>query len=235
MAECIDAAQDEQAETWTCLGGELTTTTEDAQGRTHVHRVVVAKTPVVFSPPPRTKKAAADDPGYDTWCETGSVCGRYPVAGNKYIAEVKGNGAYGDIDGAIGAFDQVNRGWLNGTSVAWRAVLIHDSGPTINGSGWTIQCRKSDAFSDSYCGSNPWNPEPISSSARRAWFPSKTGSVWNSDNMTDDNPYHDDFWGRFTASGHDQTWTSGKVHTGRWKGCDDDDCKYYQVPWTSNP
>lgn len=235
LAACVGAAEDQEAETWTCLGGQLTTTEVNAKGKRTTHRQNVVKDRVVMAPPPATRRAAAALPNYDNWCENGTVCGRYPVSNNKYIAEVKGNGAYGDIRGVIGAFDQVNRGWLNGSTVAWRAVLIWDSGPAINGSGWVIQCRKSDPFTDSYCGKNPWNPETIKPGHKRAWFPSSTGSVWNSENLTDNNPYHDDFKGKFTVTGFDQTWSSGTIHTGRWKGCNNDDCKYYQVPWTDNP
>ena len=42
----------------------------------------------------------ADD--YDSWRENGTVCGRQI---SEYIAEVKGNGAYGDATGVIGALD----------------------------------------------------------------------------------------------------------------------------------
>lgn len=230
LAACVAAAQSQRPAVWTCLGGQLTVTTTTADGELVTERREVVPVPMrANTSEEEIVAAAADD--YDSWCESGSICTRKI---SDYIAEVKGNAAYGDQDGAIGSFDQVLRQSFNGDMPRWRGVLIWDSGPAINGNNWHIKCRKSDAFTDSVCGDNPWDPATISSSSWRTWIPSSTGYKWNSQSLSGtSNKYHDDFYGRFTASGESLTWSTGTLHTGRWKGCPA--CKYYQVPWTTSP
>lgn len=234
LAACVAAAKVMRPSAWTCLGGQLSMTTTNAAGELVTERREIVSVPMEETKLKAPMTSAIAVPGaddYDAWCESGTICTRLI---NDYTSEVKGNAAYGDQDGVIGSFDQVLRQSFSGDTPRWRGVLIWDGGPAINGNNWHIRCRKSDAFSDSVCGDNPWDPGTISSSSYRTWIPTSSGYRYNSESLSgSSNKYHDDFYGRFTASGESLTWSSGTLHTGRWKGCPT--CKYYQVPWTSSP
>lgn len=226
LAACLAEAERRRPDAWTCSGGELTITVVDERGTRPKRVQVVDNTPIDTT---RQVRAAADD--YDTWCESGTICTRKI---SNYTVEVKGNGAYGDSRGAIGAFDQVMRQSFNGGNPRWRMLLDYDTGPAVNGFDWHTRCRKSDAFSDSVCGDNPYDPATISSASPRTWFPSSTGLVVNSQVLSGStNKYHDENYGAFKASGYTQTFYTGVLHTGRWNKCGA--CIYYQVPWTSSP
>jgi len=210
------------------MAGELTVATTDADGGTKFESTMVTDSPNIDTT--GDIRIAADD--YDTWCETGTTCSRLI---NDYTAEVKGNGAYGNNGGVIGSFDQVLRQSFDGGTPRWRGHLDWDSGPNVDGFNWIIRCRKSDGAFDSTCGNeNPWDPGVIGSIGQRTWIPSETGYRYNSAGLTGStNKYHDDFYGAFKASGYTTTWSSGTLHTGRWRSCSA--CKYYQVPWTTTP
>lgn len=230
VAACVKEAEVRRPSAWTCMGGQLSISTQDASGKVSVERIdVVDNTPVDTT----GEVSAASHSDDDTWCESGTICTER-VNGSNYIVVVKGNGAYGNQSGAIGAFDQVMRQSFNGGNPRWRMTLIHDAGPAVNGNNFHTRCRKSDAFSDSVCGDNPYDPATISSASRKTWFPSSTGYVVNSQILSGStNKYHDENYGAFTASGYTQTWSTGTIHTGRWNKCGA--CIYYQVPWTTSP
>ena len=234
LDECIDAAQDvaegADIESWSCIGGELVTTTVDTQGKLQrqsrdvVPRVVEWQDPDTITP--------ADD--YDSWCESGSICGRSISA---YIAEVKGNGAYGDGNGVIGSFDQVLRASMSGSRPGWRALLDWDSGPAITPQEFTISCKKHVASGpDPVCGSTKtWYAGVISSSKTRTWYPNSTTYSFLDVNLGGSTTkYHDDYRGTFFAAGKKPLFSTGTLHTGRWSNCSNT-CTYYQVPWTSTP
>lgn len=116
---CVAAALAEDLDNWVCMGGNLTEVPQSATDYS---------TP---GPVPQTRAMgpmtlSLDD--YDTWCEYGTICSRTL---SDYIAEVKGNAAYGDQTGVIGSFDIVMRVNLNGRQPRWNVTLIHDTGPSL--------------------------------------------------------------------------------------------------------
>jgi hypothetical protein len=232
---CVAAAGRSRAQNWTCVGGELTTTTVSASGRTTVKSVAVSDDVIdttaaarVNTTPGVNRAAAAqraDD--YDSWCESGSICGRQISA---YIAEVKGNGAYGDQNGVIGAFDFIVRQAFDGPWPRWRSLLIWDYGPAINPYNFRVNCRVNVTGPDGFCGGTDLLFSTISSGKWRSWWPSSTGYDYNSDKLKGSTKYHDDAYGSFKATGHSQTFHASTIHTGRWRYCSSN-CSYYQVPW----
>ncbi|HEX6918859.1 MAG TPA: hypothetical protein VF314_01380 [Actinomycetes bacterium] len=239
LQACLDTAQRERPERWVCLGGQLTTTTRDAAGRQVsttriIARDVIEDTTATAPGTPDTSGGSdfttlsTDD--YDTWCESGTTCGRLVTS---QIAEVKGNGAYGDSSGNIGNFDQVLRQSFNGAYPRWRALIIWDGGPRIISLDWRIHCRIQQTGPDGYCGSTQFLFSSISSSSWRAWYPSSTDYSQNSTKLQGSTNYHDDYYGKFSAEGYaTMAWYTGTLHTGRWYQCASSiGCKYYQVPW----
>ncbi|GAB3445022.1 hypothetical protein GCM10027570_14850 [Streptomonospora sediminis] len=75
---------------------------------------------------------------------------------NLYIHETKGNAAYGDESGAIGAFYVVVRTNLNGRSPRLQASYVWDLGPALNFQVAVVQCYKEiTLLPDSSCGTWP--------------------------------------------------------------------------------
>lgn len=227
LAACVGAAKSKRPVAWTCLGGQLT---ERVMRNGQPEDIVTDVVAWEIVDTTNEARLAVDD--YDSWCESGTVCGRRI---SDYVAEVKGNAAYGDQNGAIGSFDQVVRQSFNGGNPRWRELLDYDSGPAVNGFGFHTRCRKHVSLgSDGVCGDNPYDPSTISSISTRAWHPSSTGYTVNSQVLSgSSSKYHDENYGSFTAAGKTLTWSTGTIHTGRWNGCGS--CKYYQVPWSSDP
>lgn len=222
LQACVDRARME-ATVWTCMGGSLTTVDEDG---TVVTKVVATDTKDTTGEIADSMLLAND---YDTWCEYTSVCTRKI---NDYISEVKGNGAYGDITGAIGEFDFIVRQAFDGQWPRWRNTFIWDGGPTITPQGFTNNCRINKTGPDGYCGQNPFNFGIVSSVNQQSWKPNTTGYYYNSSKTTGTSKYHDDHYGTFTAAGYNYTFHVGTIHTGRWNQCDSlPYCRYYQVPW----
>jgi hypothetical protein len=244
LLACVEAAHQQKAETWTCVGGDLTTTTRETDGRPRTQTRTFATDPAgpVPGDPPRGSQAAAKNGGnigileddYDDWCENGSVCGRQI---STFIAEVKGNAAYGDITGVIGAFDFVVRQEFNGPWPRWHSVLIWDYGPTLIPLDFAIDCRINlDNQPDDYCGTNAvyfGNVSPPPGTWRSDWPPSETGLMTNEQRLVGNTRYHDDAYGTFSADGYyDRTWGAPPIHTGRWYRCASSvGCQYYEVPW----
>lgn len=226
LQACLAEAKAQRPQTWTCLGGQLTTVNTGPDGTTTVKRKMIE--PSFTRSFTTRKKLLSQD--YDTWCENGDICGRQI---SQSIAEVKGNGAYGNSSGAIGAFDQVLRQNFDGAKPTWRALLIHDGGPTVIPTDFRVDCRVNQTGPDGYCGQNVVYFSNISASSRRTWYPSSTGVFYNAEKLKGSTKYHDDFYGQFNASGYGGVvWYTGVLHTGRWQYCGSSTgCKYYQVPW----
>lgn len=237
---CVAAAARARSQAWSCVGGELTSSTVDKNGKSVVHTTTVsdefndttsasagllevehlgAKTPAI-------ERQVADD--YDSWCESGSVCGRKI---SNYIAEVKGNGAYGNQNGVIGAFDFIVRQAFDGPWPRWRSLLIWDYGPAINPYNFVANCRVNVTGPDGHCGGTDLLFSTVSSGHWRSWWPSSTGYDYNSQKLKGSTYYHDDMYGSFKATGYSLTFHASTIHTGRWRYCSSN-CTYYQVPWT---
>lgn len=238
---CIAQALASRADSWTCLGDELTTTKRDASGKevTSTEQVQGSTSSIVFEDLTQesagsnsaflgavTTASASDD--YDTWCESATVCGRKI---SDFIAVVKGNMAYGDSKGAIGNVDVIIRQSFNGPWPKWRGTLIWDRGPAITTSEYKINCRINKTGPDGNCGGIKLYFNTISSGNQRSDRPSTTGFTQNSDKLVANTKYHDDALGTFKATGYSATFKYGTLHTGRWQSCSKN-CKYYQVPWT---
>jgi hypothetical protein len=225
LRACVAQAEKERPEAWSCLGGDLTTTARDTGGRPTVTTRTVADD---FRDTTGQVRPAADD--YDSWCENGSVCGRRI---SDYIAEVKGNGAYGDIHGVIGTVDFVIRQAFNGQYPRWRTVIIWDSGPALTINSYVNVCRTNlNNRPDGFCGTSSAYFYVLSGSRRRDAWPSETGYDQNDSKTNSGGNYHDDNYGSFYAAGHGQLFAAGTLHTGRWNRCASSPyCRYYQVPW----
>jgi hypothetical protein len=251
---CVDEAKRQRPETWTCLGGTLTTTVvEDGKEvinslevvpyENHVTRpgeeTFSSASAAFLSGKKRASgnefSAAAGGSFDDIWCETYPTCTTWD--GN-YNSKVKGNAAYGNLNGFIGEFDYVVHQLFNGNRPQWKTSVIWDYGPEINFNDFYTRCRRHiDGAPDANCGTNVVLLPSISA-----------GNVveqWLGPNSFDGNPellgtpnwkYHDDSWGSFRAYGYGNTWTAGTLHTGRWFNCGSSTaCEYYQRPWTNNP
>ncbi|SCF20245.1 hypothetical protein [Micromonospora mirobrigensis] len=206
------------------MGGALTTTGANGKPST----TVVADDFQQTAPVADRVGIAADD--YDSWCESGSVCGR-PVGG-EYIAEVKGNAPYGNAAGVIGAFDFIVRQAFNGQYARWRNTLIWDYGPQIEPQSFTNNCRTNVTGPDGYCGQNPFYFGNVNSASWRSDKPSTTTYYQNSQKTTGSGRYHDDNYGSFFAYGYSPLFYAPTIHTGRWDRCNASPyCRYYQVPW----
>lgn len=231
LVACVEQAKIERPDSWTCVGGELTSVRSGSDGVERVssnvilndYQITSAAVPALTAEDPTTLQ---DD--YDSWCESGSVCGRQI---SDYIAEVKGNGAYGDSQGVIGALDFIVRQSFNGPYPAWRSLLIWDYGPTITPNTFHTDCKVNIPLApDGYCGNNPMYFGNVSPSQPRSWWPSSTGYDQNETRLSGNTNYHDDSYGSFHASGYGQTFVASTIHTGRWNVCSSN-CRYYQVPW----
>jgi hypothetical protein len=238
LQACIAAARQERPEVWFCMGGVLTSTYIDDSSHTTTDTRIVDLDILQTSTPPQTKDqlSAAQSSGdfYDTWCENASVCGRKI---SSYIAEVKGNGAYGDLSGAIGGFDYIVRQNFNGPYPRWRSIIDWDWGPTVYPNEFYTRCKRHvPRAPDPSCGTETVYFSRINSRITRSWWPSPTGLDQLSQRLTKSSMYHDDLWVPFRVDGYNRTWHVATLHAGRWKYCDSHlGCRYYQVPWTRNP
>lgn len=226
--QCISAAKRTQSQAWTCVGGALTAQVIGAKGANQLLVKQFGSGAAEMTPAPAAGTAGilADD--YDSWCETGSVCGRKI---SDYTAEVKGNGVYGVGSQVVGRLDIVYRQTFNGYRPRWRGLLIWDSGPTVRPRPFYAYCRINRTGTDGFCGNITFSFAAISSTSWRAWSPSSTGFHQLGGNpLVNGTEYHDDLYGSFTADGYSQIFYAATIHTGRWRQCNPN-CKYYQVPW----
>ncbi|MBI0299263.1 hypothetical protein JBE04_33595 [Streptomyces sp. PRKS01-29] len=226
---CVDRAQELTPRTWTCTGGTLTVTA-DREGKPTDKTYTVAEDFRTTATPaaPRAGESVRDD--YDTWCESGTICGRKI---NDFIAEVKGNVAYGDQNGVIGTFDLILRQAFDGQFPRWRTALDWDSGPEVQPGEWSINCRTNiSGGPDDYCGENHAYFASINLGSTRTWWPSPRRYSYNEDLLRDGRRHHDDEKGEFYVHAHEGLWKIGVLHTGRWNKCNvSERCRYYEVPW----
>lgn len=224
LQDCVEQARLEALASWTCMGGALTTVDDKARPVTRIISTDVEYTSATDG----TFAILADD--YDTWCESSSVCARKI---SSTIAEVKGNGAYGDLTGVIGEFDLIIRQAFDGQWPRWRNTLIWDSGPMILPQEFSNNCRINQIGPDGHCGEVLYNFATVSSTSWKSQKPSATTYYYNSQKTSNSSNYHDDNYGSFRAVGYPNlTFYASTLHTGRWNQCNTSSmCKYYQAPW----
>ncbi len=120
----------------------------------------------------------------------------------------------------------------------YRILFEWKSGASITFSNFVYRVRKSDAFSDTEM--KPRNDVPnatVRFGNSRVWVPSSTGTRSSGTYLTGDAgvKYHEDF-GLGTIKTSGKTFSAKTMHTGRWNRCGaSTGCKYYQVPWKSEP
>lgn len=93
----------------------------------------------------------------DIWCETGSVCSETL---SSYRSRTKGNAAYGNQNGAIGAYDVIVTTNLNGRQAQWTVRLIWDSGPGLKFYSPTVHCRQKSFWGTINCGDHQTSYNP---------------------------------------------------------------------------
>lgn len=120
----------------------------------------------------------------------------------------------------------------------YRVMFEWEYGTAITFSNFVYRVRKSDAFADTVMApSNNLGSSTVSFSNSRVWIPSSTGTRSSGTYLTGDAgvKYHEDF-GLGTINTAGKTFAARTMHTGRWNRCSSSTgCKYYQVPWSSNP
>lgn len=164
LERCTTAALERGATLWTCVGGTLTylpaarldsagervessTPKEGSEWTTEV--IATDRRPSTLLGGTGVMPLGNGD-AWDTWCEAGSICSRKITS---YISETKGNGAYGNQNGAIGAFDLILRTNLNGGQPQYTVGINHDSGPLLRVYA-TVNCVWDKLF-DGTCGHFP--------------------------------------------------------------------------------
>jgi hypothetical protein len=190
LAPCVELAVKTRTSQWVCTAAGLT-----AMQRTSSGAPTAAFTPVApaVSPQQTDVSVLADD--YDTWCENGSICRRKLSA---YIAETKGNTAYGNSQGVIGTYDVILRTNLNGRQAQWKVSLIWDSGPTLDFNDTYVNCyEENNNFPDSNCGDHYIGGPVIGPSGWR-W---NSGTVYGN-RLNDSNNYYAAVNTLFTPSGY---------------------------------
>lgn len=193
LQPCVDLALQQKARQWVC-NAEGLQVSKDAAGR-QVNKFVQKKSTDYTTDvaPAPTLYAAADD--YDSWCEYGTICSRKIT---NYIAETKGNAAYGNQNGAIGSYDAILRTSLHGRSAHWQATVIWDSGPRLTFYSSTVQCTEL-SFVALNCGTHilpSVSPATYSPGDRIDY------SLIYGNYLSNSNYYHGSFRTSFTPAGY---------------------------------
>lgn len=202
LQPCVDQALKQKLRQWVCTAEGLEIH-QDAAGqpvnqfvpkRSTDYTTQAALTPTLAA-------AAADD--YDSWCEFGSICNRKI---STYIAETKGNAAYGDQNGAIGSYDAILRTSLNGRSARWSATVIWDTGPQLTFRSTQVQCTEH-TFIPIICGNHRLSDVALtrSSPGWRYNYPLIQGNY-----LSNSNYYHGSFQTSFTPAGY-PTYKAGNL------------------------
>lgn len=151
---CVATAVEQKIQQWTCTAEGLYVQRDasgkvkrDSDGKSslefHEMKSLGYREPTEKVSPSKAESllapvsAAALADEYDTWCENGTICDRLI---NDYIAETKGNAAYGNQNGAIGAYDVILRTNLNGRQANNTVTIYHDAGPSLGFTNNTIYC-----------------------------------------------------------------------------------------------
>jgi hypothetical protein len=182
----------QKAQQWVC-NAEGLTVTKDAAGQTV--NTFTAKKSTDYTATATTTNGLAVLDDYDSWCEFGTVCHRKI---SNYIAETKGNAAYGDQSGVIGNYDAILRTNLNGRQGQWRSTVIWDNGPALTFSSTQVQCVE-DSWAPIICG-NHGLPNATVTTYSPTWRHDYGVIYGNLLNNAD--PYHAAFQTIFTPAGY---------------------------------
>lgn len=212
LAPCVAKAVEQRIQQWTCTADGLYVQ-RDADGKVQydstgkvaldfhemkapgyqpsTERLSPAQAQRLLAP--ESAEAVADE--YDTWCENGTICQRLIT---DYIAETKGNAAYGDLSGAIGAYDVILRTNLNGRQANNTVNIYHDGGPSLGFTDASIDCFEMRPFTTSLpCGESPLLPFTVTSSGRHYDSGLKYGNY-----LKNANPYLTEFSYSFLPAGY---------------------------------
>ncbi|MHA7275655.1 hypothetical protein ACX80O_03890 [Arthrobacter sp. Hz1] len=181
----------QKAQEWVCTGEGLSVST-DAKGKPVQQFTALQAEAQLEGESPPSFSILADD--YDTWCECGDVCRRKITS---YIAETKGNAAYGNTSGVTGSFDIVIRTNLNGRQANSRVTRIWDSGPALAFTSSRIRCWETATFRPSTCGSHDAGNVTVSSSSKR-----HTSGLIYGNRLNNSNEYYNQFTSYFTPTGY---------------------------------
>lgn len=212
LTPCVTTAVEQKIQQWTCTAEGLYVQRDangsvqhDSTGKATLdfhemkapgyHRSTERVSPAQAERLLAPESAAALADEYDTWCENGSICERLIT---DYIAETKGNAAYGDQNGAIGAYDVILRTNLNGRQANNTVTFYHDAGPSLGFTNASIGCYEMRPFTTSLsCGEVALLPFTVTASSRRYTSGLKYGNY-----LAHANPYLTDVSYEFLPSGY---------------------------------
>ncbi|MFT4294966.1 MAG: hypothetical protein QM582_06080 [Micropruina sp.] len=197
----------EKFQAWTCDASGVTIS-QEANGK-RVNRFVAVKYKGRVGVGSRGGTRTQDD--LDSWCESGTVCHRLK---SDYIEETKGNAAYGDNNGLIGAYDAIVTTNLNGRQARWKLTLIREYGPTLNfadgGAPTQIVCWDWWGWTWIGCGNHYFTKMPNALKTR--W----TSKMIYGNRLENADTYHGALETYFTAAGHSRRWVARTLNTGDW-------------------
>lgn len=204
LDRCIDLAKTTAGGPWSCVGDQFSY--QESSGEWTTLTLADSSNPIEWGGQDDGVHTMDD---YDYWCETTPVCTRYK---SSYIAEKKGNAAFGSGGEVWGSFDVVWRQNFNGKYNRYRLLLIWDSGSAVDSDYWRAQVRREvDFWADPTLGVALFSPATISSINIRAWSPSSTTLRQVSEPIDQTSAtYHDDLYGYFFARG--QRFGAGTLH-----------------------
>lgn len=195
LVPCVALAAKVRAMAWVCTADGLAVS-RDARGKAvSTFRALKSTDYTTAATVQRTggvsTLAVGDD--YDGWCETGTICHRYP---SNYAEETKGNAAYGNGSGAIGSYDAIIRTNLNGRQAQWDVTVIWDSGPSLSFYSTYMQCIQ-DWTVPVICGTHDLSDRTVTRTSFRYAYPRIYGNK-----LTNADQYHGAFHTRFTPAGY---------------------------------
>jgi hypothetical protein len=225
LDKCVSAATSAKHQQWTCFGGELTIE-KDAKGNDVNRTERIAPelpTQAQGSPQASAGTAAFSTASYssgsratmltigsarvvpmaggdydDTWCENGSIC---TTTSSAYASKTKGNAAYGNQNGAIGAYDAILYTNLNGRQGQWSVKLIWDAGPSLKFWSPAVACLQKDFWQGAInCGYHYTSVDPTISSAVFRY----TSNTLYGNKLVNAAEYYGQFRTAFTPSGYPQ-------------------------------
>ena len=201
LRNCVQFALQEKYEAWTCTSAGVSVT-HDAAGK-RVDKFIAVRPGRITHP-----RGVTIQDDYDYWCENGSVCHRTL---SSYVEETKGNAAYGDNNGVIGAYDAIVRTNLNGRQAQWKVTLIRDYGPTLKFQGPPqVVCW------------DHWGAIYISCGSHSFTGPSALSGRWSSpwlygNRLSNADWYHGAFTAQFKPAGYTRIWSAKTLDTDEFK------------------
>lgn len=149
---CVQLAKKLTDGPWSCVGDSLTYRADD-RGRSQWTTIALPHGGLASSVEQRrdgdsvatSPNDIGDDIGddYDYWCENKASCTRFIT---QFIAEIKGNVAYGQGAEVWGNFDIVWRQNFDGPWNRYRSCILWDSGSAVNTDWLTAQVRQQRDF-----------------------------------------------------------------------------------------